>query len=415
VYVEELSLDEFGAIRGSVLSFVHPASPGASQREYANVNLLVGGNGGGKTTVLRGIVAATLGRFVDLEELTDQRVRDWPRIGSSEPCSARVVLRIFPRSADARTDRGVVAQGSIEIPRGGSPRVPPADGANPVGESDDLVLFAYGSRRAVGPSRPEPPQAGRRPHARGVASLFSAAAALVPPEQLLVDAAPAARGRLLDAANALMPPDLDVLGVGDDGRLRMRSRGLDVPWTLLSDGAQSYLAWLFDLLYWLARSSPDGDVRAVRGTVLIDEVDQRMHPRWQQTLLEQLSDGLPRLQFICSAHSPLVAGGLRSENLTLLEPDPDAPGEGAMEATRLVEDLYGRTADGVLSSSYFDLTSSRSDRFREDLKVLAEEGLDHDDAALEFVRRLAAGSAGTPPRVRTPIVDRPDRFRGRRP
>jgi hypothetical protein len=415
VYVEELSVNEFGAIQGSVISFVHPASPGASQREFANVNLLVGGNGGGKTTVLRGIVAAALGRFVDLEELTEQRVRDWPRIGSSGPCSARVALRIFPRSGDAGTDRGVVAQEAIEVPRDRTSRVRSLEGGSFVAQSDDLVLFAYGSRRAVGPSRPEPPQPGHHPHARGVLSLFSATAPLAPPEQLFVDADRAARGRLLDTVNALVPPDLDVLGVDPGGRLRVKSRGLEVPWTLLSDGAQSYLAWLFDLLYWLTRLGPEGDVRAVRGTVLIDEVDQRMHPRWQQTLLEQLSDGLPRLQFICSAHSPLVAGGLRSENLTLLEPDPDASGEGAMEATRLVEDLYGRTADGVLSSSYFDLTTSRSDRFREELKGLAEAGIDHDEAALEFIRRLAAGSAGTPPRTRTPIVDRPDRLRNRRP
>jgi hypothetical protein len=417
MYVEELALDEFGAIRTSTVTFVHPASPTASRLEYPNIHLLVGGNGGGKTTVLRGIVAAALGRFVDLDELTDRRIRNWPRIGSREPCTARVRLRTFPRSLDA-SERGIEAQEAIEILRGASStRVRSSAGPTSVAQGDDLVLFAYGSRRAVDTSRRDPSPPDRHPLERRVGSLFSGAASLVPPERLFADAdGGAARRQLVDTINALMPPDVVVLGdVDEAGRLLVKSRGLDVPWTLLSDGAQSYLAWLVDLLYWLTRSAPDGDARAIRGTVLIDEVDQRMHPDWQQTLLEQLSDGLPNLQFICSAHSPLVAGGLRWDNLTLLVPDPDAPGRGAMAATSLREDLYGRTADGVLSSSYFNLPSSRSDRFREELSALADEGRDHDDEALEFMRKLAAGSSGTSPRARSPIVDRPGRFRTRRP
>jgi hypothetical protein len=417
VYVEELTLSEFGAIEGSTITFVHPMSPDAIRRELPNVNLLVGSNGGGKSTVLKGIVAAALARFVDLEELTDRKIHDWPRIGAAAPCSARAALRVFPPARDGGMGRGIEAQEGIEIPRDGLTPRAMAPGALPaVAQDDDIVLFAYGARRAIGPYRPDLRQHDRQTHDLHVNSLVSATASLAPPEQLFADpGGRAARRQLIDTVNALMPPDTVVLGdVDGAGRLLVKSRGLEVPWTLLSDGAQSYMAWLFDLLYWLPRWAPDGDARSVRGTVLIDEVDQRMHPRWQQTLLEQLSGGLPNLQFICSAHSPLVAGGLRSENLTLLEPDPDAPGQGAMEATRLVEDLYGRTADGVLSSSYFNLTSSRSERFRDELTELAEAGRDHDEAALAFIRALTAGSAGTPPRARSPLLDRPDRFRNRR-
>jgi hypothetical protein len=38
MYVEELALDEFGAIRISTVTFVHPASPTASRPEYPNIH-----------------------------------------------------------------------------------------------------------------------------------------------------------------------------------------------------------------------------------------------------------------------------------------------------------------------------------------------------------------------------------------
>lgn len=416
MYVDGLVLDELRAIQRSSISFVHPASPEADRRELPNVNLLVGSNGAGKTTVLRGVAAAALGRFVDLDEMTDRSIRDWPRFGSTEPCSARATLRLFPPRPAGAADRGIEVEATIRVPRDGS--ISRADSDGSLTDADEVVLFAYGSQRAIGRRRRSLAEPRRAPsRADAVRSLFSDDAALMSSGQLLAGTDDAStRQRLIDTVNTLMPPDIVVRAdVDDTGGLLVNSQGLDVPWTVLSDGAQSYMAWLFDLVYRLNELASDGDVRAVRGTVLIDEIDQRMHPRWQQVLLEQLSVALPQLQFICSAHSPLVAGGLRAENLTLLEPDPDAPGAGAMRATRLSEDLYGRTADGVLSSSYFNLPSSRSAHFRNELDQLADAARDHDDAALEFIRTLAAGSAGSQPRPRSPIADRPDRFRTRRP
>ena len=43
--------------------------------------------------------------------------------------------------------------------------------------------------------------------------------------------------------------------------------------------------------------------------VFIDELDAHLHPLWQQKLTNLLRDNFPNVQFILSAHSPLVVSG----------------------------------------------------------------------------------------------------------
>lgn len=188
----------------------------------------------------------------------------------------------------------------------------------------------------------------------------------------------------------LLPADVAFEGASERGRFLYAQRGVPVPRVALSDGIQSYLAWVSDLTMRLAAVAGDAPIADVRGVVLVDEIDQRIHPRWQERMLSQLSANLPNLQFVCSAHSPLLAGSLRPDNLILMEDDADAAGDGATRARRLREDIYGGTADQVLRSSYFDLESSRSDVFRAELRSLAHEARQGNaDAALAFMRRLA--------------------------
>ncbi|CAI8703091.1 hypothetical protein EMIT0P291_100113 [Pseudomonas sp. IT-P291] len=42
------------------------------------------------------------------------------------------------------------------------------------------------------------------------------------------------------------------------------------------------------------------------GIVLIDEVDLHLHPKWQRSLIRQLSETFPNCQFVLTTHSPLV-------------------------------------------------------------------------------------------------------------
>ena len=394
MYVDRLLLNEFRAIARSDIEFIHPMSPGADRRELRNINLLVGTNGGGKSTVLKAIAAAVLGRDVNLEYLTGGAISKWPRIGGEGPCVAEVTYR---SGNDDSTWR--ISQGRLRIDSHGvTPEGPDLDGG-------PVMLFGYGTLRMSG-GRGDGREA--MDPVSQVSNLFERSPHLFPPESWLSEV----DTKTLEWINAMMPPDIRLTGRIEGDQVAVENRGLEVSRGLLSDGIQSYLAWALDLIYRL-RSLDDHDFRRVRATVLVDEVDQRMHPRWQQSVLQRLADGLPLVQFICSAHSPLLAGGLRPENLTVLEPDYDAPGQGAMKASHLGEDIYGRTADGVLTSSYFNLASTRSEQFRDDLRSLADSARTLDEAAVDFIRLLTAGSSDDI-RVRSEIVERPDHLRRRR-
>lgn len=403
MYVDRLLLNEFRAIARSEIEFIHPMSPGTDNRELRNINLLVGTNGGGKSTVLKAIAAAVLGDVADLEFLTGGSVIDWPRIGRKGLCYADVTYRSGSDETTASSASWQVSQGRLQIDSDGVSHSGPGVAAD--GDDEPVRLFGYGTMRL---SAQDGNAADALDPTSQVANLFEKRQHLNAPEAWL----PNVDATTLEWINALMPPDTRLTGTVKDGQIAVENRGLEVVRGMLSDGIQSYMAWALDLIFRL-RQLDENDFRQVRATILVDEVDQRMHPQWQQSVLQRLADGLPSAQFICSAHSPLLAGGLRPENLTVMEPDYDAPGQGAMKASHLEEDIYGKTADGVLTSSYFNLASSRSEQFRQQLRSLADSARTVDAAAIDFIRMLTAGSSDEI-RVRSEMIKRPDRLRRRR-
>lgn len=403
MYIERLVLSEFRAIAHSDIRFTQPRSPGEVTSELPNMNVLVGTNGGGKSTILKAIAAAVLGHRVDLLDLTSGSVLTWPRLGATGPSYARVTYRASDDEGGPWSD--TLHEEWVQIDATGV-RHSHAD-ATTTDTDPTFTLFGYGPQRVTSQETGFGRTDGDFDR---VANLFERHQELRAPESWLegVD------GDTLAAINFLMPPDTRLSGAVEAGEVVVDNRGLEVPRSMLSDGAQSYMAWMLDLVSRLLQTGDTADFRDVRGTVLVDEVDQRMHPRWQQSVLRTLSDGLPNIQFICSAHSPLLAGGLRPENLTVLEPDHDAAGEGAMKASHFQEDLFGRTVDGVLTSSYFNLPSSRSDDFRQELRRLADAAATVDQEAVDFIRLLTAGSDDAEIGVRSEMVQRPDRLRRRR-
>ena len=49
--------------------------------------------------------------------------------------------------------------------------------------------------------------------------------------------------------------------------------------------------------------------------VLIDEIDVHLHPEWQRSVVKDLTNAFPKVQFICSSHSPQVFGELPKEQI----------------------------------------------------------------------------------------------------
>ena len=87
-----------------------------------------------------------------------------------------------------------------------------------------------------------------------------------------------------------------------------------------SQGTSSVIA-MFGLIYdYLKSLEPSGvsEIRKRRGIVIIDEVDAHLHPVWQQKILTLLRDRFPRVQFIVTAHNPIVIAGCLEDEVSVL-------------------------------------------------------------------------------------------------
>ena len=102
----------------------------------------------------------------------------------------------------------------------------------------------------------------------------------------------------------------DVLKLDRTG-IRLRRQGTDVGLSALADGYRGTVTWILDLLAWwfVYRNGKTFRFRDVRGVVFIDEIEQHLHPRWQRNIIRLLTQSFPRVQFVATTHSPLVASG----------------------------------------------------------------------------------------------------------
>jgi hypothetical protein len=77
----------------------------------------------------------------------------------------------------------------------------------------------------------------------------------------------------------------------------------------LGDGFQATLAWITDLLGWAIFYNPVASLSDISGIVLIDELEQHLHPRWQRRIVGLLNSHFPNVQFIATTHTPMCAIG----------------------------------------------------------------------------------------------------------
>jgi predicted ATP-dependent endonuclease of OLD family len=83
-------------------------------------------------------------------------------------------------------------------------------------------------------------------------------------------------------------------------------------------------------------------------------VDFHLHPAAQQTLVPQLKRLFPNVQFLCSAHSPLVVASLFPDEIFFLRRNAGV----GIEASRPDASLAGLRVDQVLTGPAFGLKST---------------------------------------------------------
>lgn len=95
-----------------------------------------------------------------------------------------------------------------------------------------------------------------------------------------------------------------------------------LPLHYLSDGSKSILAMVADIAYRMAILNPhllENVIQETDGIVLIDEIDMHLHPAWQRKIISALHETFPKVQFICTTHSPTVLTNVPQENIQILD------------------------------------------------------------------------------------------------
>lgn len=86
--------------------------------------------------------------------------------------------------------------------------------------------------------------------------------------------------------------------------------GIPRPISTIADGHQATLTMICDFLGWYLLYDDEAYVKGEKlsGVVIIDEIEQHLHPIWQRQIVRLLYKKFPKMQFIMTSHSPLVAG-----------------------------------------------------------------------------------------------------------
>lgn len=408
MYLDLISLRRFRNFRRSEIEFLHPDQDfqalGFERPRYPNMNLLLGNNGRGKTTMLKAIALAALGPAVSDSGIYPYRlVRREPN--AAEAAGHAVITATFTTHDQDReqTRRTKVHSEVLVAPRGDleTLRWMDEDDASwqPIysSSSDAFFFVGYGATRRV--EKRERVDLGARrqssfTRAQRVLSVFEDAYSLVPLNSWLSDFEYRSDSRyaeIIDLVNRLLGPDhFQLRGEMENGEYVFEQEGLRVPFPALSDGYRAYVGWIGDLLYHVATTCPpEKSLRDHRGFVMVDEIDLHLHPEWQMTVLPRLATELPNLQFIMTSHSPLVAGSLEWPNIIVMK---EAPGQ-ASEAERIQWSIHGLDADQVLLTDFFGLESTRAPgkrRMLKDLTMRAREG--DPEAAKRLLAELSTGS-----------------------
>jgi predicted ATPase len=318
------------------------------------VTVIVGGNASGKTTLMEALASLTHG---DDEGLGEFPLRHSTRQGEI------ALYQKGSRSAVAKWDSKQPSRQRL---------------------AGDRYVFLYGRYRRV-PS-PESPEESRNltdsEYLDEVASHATKSRTTTltrPDNRLLQDLAGYLRGiysghssdpRLgglwarLNTALPEIDDSLSEIRIGKGTSPQVIRNGVPLELTELSDGYQAILVIVLDLMLRYTYLFFEGDPLAGIALVGIDEIDLHLHPRWQRTVLRQLTALFPNTQFILTTHSPIVVQAAIDQGFTILRlTEKDSVVTTQRLSPRLMKELQGADVGSLLFEKHLFGVKSLSEEY----------------------------------------------------
>ena len=171
--------------------------------------------------------------------------------------------------------------------------------------------------------------------------------------------------------------------VKQDKLIITQANGEKVPFSSLSDGVRNVLSMVMELAlrcYLLNPSQGENAPSETPGVVLIDEIDLHLHPEWQLHILNDLTSVFGRIQFIVSTHAPLILSSLQD-------------GEILSISDRKVYNFpnqYKRRPEQILKDMNTSIASDDIEKALADYRLLIEAGKGKSEEAVALREKLVS-------------------------
>ena len=346
MHVHSLLIDSIKAFERIQLEFARPDQSGKNL--YAGMNVFVGGNSSGKSSLLKCLAMALSGPTVANQLLITPA--GWVRRGASK---GLIELKL---SWDSNVDTFRIKGGipSVETFYAGivfealenensttlkekhyttpnRTKVRSAERGPWHLSADGWFLGAYGPlRRLTGSSTEALRYALGQGKLGSCVTLFREDAALSESETWLKQEHARALEKKSENKNpsslvedvqaflndGLLPNGFQISRITVDHVFMTTPNGGELPLRDLSDGCRSAYALMLDIIHNMAvtyghenlfvRDSVNRLVVNRPGVILIDELEAHLHPSWQRVICEWLKTRFPLVQFFVTTHSPLI-------------------------------------------------------------------------------------------------------------
>ena len=407
MYIEKIEIENFRIFRKTNIDFLYKNKPITKElpnRKYPNINVILGINGFGKTTLLKAVALAALGPAVaDSGIYPYHLVRKEPEQSKKVSATkASLKASFIPHEQDkvsnydnVESDITLVKKGDLEQLRWSHHSEKPW---HPIysSTSDAFFFVGYGTNRRV--EKKSNIDLGSRSsnvfsRAQRIKSIFEDSYSLVPLNvwfPSLESQRPHHFQQVVQLVNKLVGKNhYQLTTTMENGEYLFEKKGLKIPFPALSDGYRGFIGWIADLMYHICTTCPkEKSLTDHKGIVMVDEIDLHLHPEWQKQILPILSKVLPNIQFIVTTHSPLIVGSVEWMNVINMVADRHQ----ASKAKRIPYQINGLDADQILISDFFGLSSTRTEQRSKQLKKLTLGSSKGDKkAAKELLKMLVKG------------------------
>ncbi|MBD8100423.1 AAA family ATPase [Pseudomonas fluorescens] len=174
-------------------------------------------------------------------------------------------------------------------------------------------------------------------------------------------------------------------------------RALELSYNQLSDGFRNVIGMIADIAFRCIQLNPHlgrDVVNLTPGVVLIDELDQHLHPNWQKRIVNDLKVAFPNIQFVATTHSPFIVQSLEADELVNLDELELSESPNLLPINKVATQVMG--VDGIRSDDFEERVKDATQQLSEIEAANGELSLDDYEKISKALDQIALSETNDP-------------------